>query len=231
MLPVLQSYHPGVTQKPVSPVLTHKGKQPYFPRWIYVALIILMLLGGGTITALSIYAHNQDMLLTSCEEKINKFLTEENLRASHLHDPVREQAQIMVNDTLEQLDSTHKTSLVHFLAGTRLINGEQYVDPIIVFNDKDLKYVDFSGVDLYVAYFRGTDLRGADFRQAVSLQGADMQNANLQGAHVTLKQLQSLWKLQGAILPDGTLCSNWTNNPEPDKKLSNQNCLSHYHPQ
>ncbi len=208
-------------------------KSPLLLRWAYVLLILLIILAVGITTATSLHTHNQDTLLTQYEVNINDLISKHDLPHSQVDAPVRSQARNVVNDALKQLDDAHKSSFVHFLAGTQLINGEPDVQPIIVFNGVNLENVDFSGLELRIVYFWGADLRGTDFRQAISLQGVDLQNANLQNAHITIEQLKAAWNLQDTILPDETHCPRYTNLLFPDGNLLDQvkqRCLSHYHP-
>jgi uncharacterized protein YjbI with pentapeptide repeats len=79
----------------------------------------------------------------------------------------------------------------------------------------DLTWVVLEGANLRGAYLMLTWLEEADLREA-DLRGAiltyadppmsvNLRRANLHGAKVDQKQLQEVWALEGATMPDGTI--------------------------
>ncbi len=59
------------------------------------------------------------------------------------------------------------------------------------------------GVDLSDANLRGAELVTLDLTET-NLSGADLLGANLSEATVTDEQLDTVWSLEGAIIPDGS---------------------------
>lgn len=71
-------------------------------------------------------------------------------------------------------------------------------------SEAHLEWADLSMANLLDAKLVLVDLRGADLSMA-NLHGADLSMANLNGAiNLTEQQLVQIYRLKGAILPDGT---------------------------
>lgn len=68
----------------------------------------------------------------------------------------------------------------------------------------DLHGADFSGANLDGIYLFRSDLSGADFSGA-SVRGGSILSSNLAGANITERQLSTLGRLRGTIMPGETL--------------------------
>lgn len=110
------------------------------------------------------------------------------------------------------------------LAGEKLTQAD--------ISEVQLREVDFQSADLRYTNFEHTELRSANLKHALlnganfeycdlsnaNLSDADLRNANLKGAHITLKQLESVAKLDEAIMPDGTRFEQWRIKPREERE-------------
>ena len=163
-------------------------------------------------------------------DDLSDLLLKEHLRESTTEDAeVRQVARAKTLAALNRLygDGWRKGVLLRFLSEAHLIQRE---NPLIRLKDADLTGTDLrnatwseanpEGANLSQADLTGVDLRNADLR-GVNLSGADLTEAKLaelaeaippgverdattlNAALVSSEQLEHVWSLKAAIMPDG----------------------------
>ena len=170
-------------------------------------------------------------LLNDYEERISFMLTHDNLLHSQATEPVRVTANELTQETLREVDPTHKAVLLHFLYDSKLIDDEFHIisleganfhagrfaglnlsDSVLSganFSDADMRGIELRSATLTAVNLSGANLAGADLSGA-DLSNADVSNANLAGADlmgitgISLEQLIKAKSLAGTTLPDGS---------------------------
>lgn len=99
---------------------------------------------------------------------------------------VRQIARSNTLTAVRQLDSTRKAILLNFLYGAGLVAIGESPNPIVEMryvdlSDANLYLATLSGADLSVAYLSGANLSSANLSDAI-LRDADLSSANLSGA-------------------------------------------------
>ena len=110
-----------------------------------------------------------------------ELLLEKGLRNSQPEAEVRKVARTRTVSTLIQLDGKRARTIFVFLGEAQLTEG---TDPILSFENADLRNAKWSWGDLSGFNLRGADLRGADLSRA-DLRGADLSRADLSGAKLS----------------------------------------------
>lgn len=219
--------------------------------WLFAGLVLLVL-GGGiwfseqqhrTDVLLQQQQQQQAMLVAAEQQRETRLLNnytqsiEELLaRDPHLYvnlaDPARVTASTLTQETLRQLDSTHKVALLRFLYKLKFIDDDFHVVSLkgadfhacnlagLDLSDTDLTGANFSNADmrnvkldsstLVAVNFNSTNLTGADL-EVSDMHYADVRNANLAGADLagvigmSVEQLIKASSLAGTTLPDGSV--------------------------
>jgi len=120
----------------------------------------------------------QETALQEYIRQIVQLVSDSRLSNTEPGDPIRALARVLTLMTLEQLDGSHKHTVLRILYEMNLIAGDDG-QPIVALDDADLREANLNGAELRYAGLRGVDLRKADLRGA-DLHGADLTNSNLQ---------------------------------------------------
>lgn len=183
--------------------------------WLQLLIVPLALLLIGSLfiyqqyqTSLNISEHQyQEEVLQTYIDHMSDLLINQSLLKPDKSDKwkaVQTVAQEETLTTLQRLDPTHRTLVVHFLAGSGLISGtEEHPHPIISLAYSSLSEISVRGISLLYAELYQADLSIANLDQAI-LKNADLAGANLKSAHLYRALLQSA-QLRAAHLEQANL--------------------------
>jgi uncharacterized protein YjbI with pentapeptide repeats len=150
---------------------------------------------------------------------MRSLILEEDLRYSPEDDAVRELARARTLGVLDVLDPDGKRIVVlssadlsgAILLGANLkgaiLEGADLSGALVGTTDPNLpwhpKNAYLERVDLSNANLSGAELVALDLTET-DLSGADLSGANLSEATVNEEQLDTVWSLEGATMPDGS---------------------------
>jgi uncharacterized protein YjbI with pentapeptide repeats len=185
----------------------------------------------------------QNEALQGYLDKISELLIDKKLHEkSNDYDAARVTARAQTLAVLERLDAQRKRTVLLFLREARLINRNDYPEegPYVLYyahyvvlenadlsgaNLEDARLISTSGkepislkgANLKAAKLSGAILRKADLSSA-DLSGADLSYADLTNATVTVEQLATCKRLEGATMLDGQILNSDDNPDGPSFK-------------
>jgi uncharacterized protein YjbI with pentapeptide repeats len=136
-------------------------------------------------------------------------LTDAYLREARLvNTSLGVQGFLTPHDERTDLSSADLSSAILLGANLKgaILNGADLSGALVGTTDPDLpwhpKNADLEGVDLNDANLSGAELVALDLTET-DFSGADLSGTNLSEATVNAEQLDTVWSLEGATMPDG----------------------------